>query len=41
MIGASQIRIMNPINSKVRSHYESLGFTYVGGKSDYCTMDLA
>tara|TARA_R110002126_G_scaffold44219_8_gene126336 strand:+ start:1821 stop:2351 length:531 start_codon:yes stop_codon:yes gene_type:complete len=40
-IGASQIRIMNPINSKVRSHYESLGFTYVGGKSDYCIKDLA
>lgn len=40
IIGASQIRIMNPINSKVRSHYESLGFTYVGGKSDYCIKDL-
>lgn len=40
IIGATQIRIMNPINSKVRSHYESLGFIYVGGKSDYCIKDL-
>lgn len=39
-IGASQIRIMNPINSKVRSHYESLGFTYIGGKSNYCIKDI-
>ena len=41
MIGASQIRIMNPINSKVRSHYESQGFSYIGGKSDYCIMELS
>lgn len=40
IIGAEQIRIMNPINSKVRSHYEAMGFTYVGGKSDYCVKDL-
>jgi hypothetical protein len=40
MIGADQIRIMNPINSKVRSHYEAMGFTYVGGKSDFCVKDL-
>ncbi|MCC5825461.1 hypothetical protein [Alkalimonas sp.] len=40
IIGATQIRIMNPINSKVRSHYESLGFIYVGGKNDYCIKDL-
>lgn len=39
-IGAQQVRIMNPINNKVRSHYESLGYLYFGGKSDYCTKDL-
>ena len=26
--------------AQLREQYESLGFTYVGGKSDYCTMDL-
>lgn len=40
IIGAEQIRIMNPVNNKVRSHYEAMGFTYVGGKSDYCVKDL-
>lgn len=39
-IGAQQVRIMNPINSKVRAHYESVGYFYVGGKSDYCIKDL-
>lgn len=39
-IGAQQVRIMNPINNKVRSHYESLGYLYVGGKSNFCTKDL-
>ena len=26
--------------AQLREHYESLGFTYVGGKSDYCVKDL-
>ena len=40
IIGAEQIRIMKPVNNRVRSHYEAAGFTYVGGKSDYCVKDL-
>lgn len=39
-IGATQIRIMNPINAKVRSHYESFGFIYAGSKLDFCYRDL-
>lgn len=39
-IGATQIRIMNPINAKVRSYYESFGFTFVSGKTTFCYKDL-
>lgn len=40
IIGAQEIRVMHPINSRVRNYYESFGFTYVGGKQDYCTKVL-
>lgn len=40
-IGATQIRIMNPINEKVRSHYlnNEFGFAY-NQRGDYCYRDL-
>lgn len=40
-IGATELRIMHPINSVVRQHYISHGFIYVGGKkNDYCVREL-
>jgi hypothetical protein len=40
-IGAEQLRIMNPINDKVRAHYlaEGRGFTY-DHRGDFCFKDL-
>lgn len=39
-IGATELRIMHPINNTVRQHYISHGFIYLGGKSDYCVRGL-
>lgn len=39
-IGATQVRIMNPINVYVRKYYESFGFNYSGNKSNYCARDI-
>jgi len=33
-LGASQLRIMNPINADVKNYYEKFGLTYVA-KGDY------
>ncbi|WP_339065788.1 hypothetical protein [Teredinibacter turnerae] len=39
-IGATQIRIMNPVNTDVRNHYLSKpGFSY-NERDDYCYLDL-
>ena len=39
MLGAKQIRIMHPINEKVRNYYESFGYTYVKG-GDYLYLEV-
>jgi hypothetical protein len=39
LIGATQIRIMNPINAAVASYYERFGYTYVRD-GDYMLMEL-
>jgi len=39
MIGASGIRIMNPINEEVRSYYESFGYVY-RQKGDYLYREI-
>lgn len=41
LIGADQIRIMNPINARVRTYYEQNGFTYFSGKTTFCYKDLS
>lgn len=39
MIGATGIRIMNPINKEVRAYYESFGYVYVS-KGDYLYREV-
>ena len=39
LINASQIRIMNPINEKVKSYYESFGYTYAP-KGDFLFRNI-
>ncbi|NRB40963.1 MAG: hypothetical protein HRU20_21255 [Pseudomonadales bacterium] len=39
IIGATEIRIMEPINTKVRNYYCSFGYTYHNG-GDYCGVIL-
>lgn len=39
MIGATSIRIMNPINENVRNYYESFGYVY-HAKGDYLQREI-
>lgn len=39
MINANHIRIMNPVNSTVKSFYEKYGYRYIA-KGDYLTRDI-
>jgi len=39
-IGASQLRIMHPINKKVRDHYLSKGGFSYNEKSNFCYQDI-
>ncbi|MBL1260124.1 MAG: hypothetical protein COB33_012280 [Thiotrichaceae bacterium] len=39
ILGAEQIRVMNPINDDVKNYYKSVGLTYVS-KDDYLYMRL-
>lgn len=39
-IGATQLRIMNPINDKVRSHYLSKPSFAYDKKGNFCYRDL-
>lgn len=39
LLGATEIRVMKPINSDVRNYYQSFGLTYVS-KGDYLFMRL-
>jgi len=38
-IGAESLRIMNPINTKVREYYESFGLAYIA-RGDYLHFKL-
>lgn len=38
-LGASELRIMNPINGDVRRYYERFGFAYIN-KGDYLYIRL-
>lgn len=39
LINASEIRIMNPINTEVKNYYESFGYKYLN-RNDYLYMKL-
>ena len=39
MIGATGIRIMNPINNEVKAYYESYGYKYIP-KGDYLYREV-
>ncbi|MEX0730702.1 MAG: hypothetical protein WED00_09870 [Aquisalimonadaceae bacterium] len=39
MLNANHIRIMNPVNDKVKTLYENYGYTYVA-KGDYLSKDV-
>lgn len=39
VLGASELRVMNPINGEVRNYYERFGFAYVS-KDDYLFIKL-
>lgn len=39
MIGATGIRIMNPVNEEVRAYYETFGYTYIS-KGDYLFREV-
>lgn len=38
-LGASELRVMNPINGEIRRYYERFGFTYIA-KNDYLYVRL-
>jgi hypothetical protein len=39
MLGAKELRVMNPINDEVRKYYEGYGLTYVS-RGDYLYTTL-
>jgi len=39
LINAKHIRIMNPINQKIKEYYESFGYTYIA-KDDYLIKEV-